>query len=97
MKIRVESGAMTLPAPFVTITKFWRNYENRIIPDVHFGKTLIPSLNHLPRAEFESKRLVVVARTVELHTVGKQAGVMNNDRFTSLRLAPSSLFSDQIS
>src|SRR6185369_3835933 len=68
-----------------------------MIADAELRDTFVPALDHLPRAQFECVRLGAITRTVKLHTVSQQAGVMKDNRFTLFRLTPRSLSCDQIS
>src|SRR5258708_54657 len=56
-----------------------RDGERATTADFHPGDALVPALDDLPRAQHELKRLVPIARRIELRPVGQRARVVHGD------------------
>src|SRR5208283_5258090 len=69
----------------LSIGKVRRNTQLPLAADLHSGHALVPSLDHLPRAQHEFKGTSRPDRTVKLLSVGEPARVVNLHLVTGLR------------
>src|SRR5262249_53538090 len=67
-----------LASTFLTVSQLIRNEQAPLAPDAHSFKTGVPTGNHAALALFEAEWLRAIARRIELGSVMKPAGVLDD-------------------
>src|SRR5690348_4175735 len=68
-----------------TVAQIRRDLQPTLAADLHAHNSLIPSLDHVPRAKLEGEWLVAIDRAIELFAIRQPARVVDADVHASDR------------